>query len=40
MNTARVDKTYMDLVRKFPLVPLRSKAEFEEALKEPASFSH
>jgi len=33
MNTARVDKVYMELVRKFPLVPLRDKAEFQEAVK-------
>jgi HTH-type transcriptional regulator/antitoxin HigA len=33
MNTARIDKSYMDLVRKFPLIPLREKSEFEEAVK-------
>lgn len=33
MNTARVDKAYMELVREFPLVPLRDKAEFDEAVK-------
>jgi len=33
MNTARVDKAYMNLVREFPLVPLRDKSEFEEAVK-------
>jgi HTH-type transcriptional regulator/antitoxin HigA len=33
MNTARVDKAYMELVRKFPLVPLREKSELEEAVK-------
>ncbi len=33
MNTARVDKGYMELVRKFPLVPLRYKSEFDDAIK-------
>jgi HTH-type transcriptional regulator / antitoxin HigA len=33
MNTARVDRTYIELVREFPLVPLRSKAVFEEAVE-------
>lgn len=33
MSTARVDKIYMDLVRKFPLVPLRDKSEFDEAVQ-------
>jgi HTH-type transcriptional regulator / antitoxin HigA len=33
MNTARVDKAYMELVREFPLVPLRDKTEFDEAVK-------
>lgn len=33
MNTARVDKAYMNLVRAFPLVPLRDKSELEEAVK-------
>ncbi|MCA9802819.1 MAG: hypothetical protein KC777_12680, partial [Cyanobacteria bacterium HKST-UBA02] len=33
MNTARVDKAYMNLVREFPLVPLREKSEFEAAVK-------
>jgi hypothetical protein len=33
MNTARVDKAYMELVREFPLVPLREKSEFDEAIK-------
>ena len=33
MNTARVDKAYMELVREFPLVPLRDKSEFDEAIK-------
>lgn len=33
MNTARVDKGYMELVRKFPLIPLRTKTEFDEAIK-------
>ncbi len=33
MNTARVDETYMKLVREFALVPLRSKAEFNQAIK-------
>lgn len=33
MNTARVDKAYMELVTEFPLVPLRDKSEFEEAVK-------
>lgn len=33
MNTARVDKAYMELIREFPLVPLREKSEFEEAVK-------
>jgi HTH-type transcriptional regulator/antitoxin HigA len=33
MNTARVDKAYMELVREFPLVPLRERLDFEEAVK-------
>lgn len=33
MNTARADAGYMKLVSEFPLVPLRSNAEFEEAVK-------
>ncbi|HEY9792492.1 MAG TPA: hypothetical protein V6D22_18970 [Candidatus Obscuribacterales bacterium] len=33
MNTARVDKRYMELVREFPLVPLRGKSEFDEAVR-------
>ncbi len=33
MNTGRVDKAYMQLVSDFPLVPLRDKSEFEEAVK-------
>ena len=33
MNTARADKAYMALVKEFPLVPLRDKDEFEEAVK-------
>lgn len=33
MNTAKVDKAYMELVREFPLIPLRSKTEFDEAVK-------
>ncbi len=33
MNTARVDKAYMELIREFPLVPIREKSEFEEAVK-------
>lgn len=33
MNTARVDKAYMKLVREFPLVPLRTRPEFNEAIK-------
>jgi len=33
MNTARVDKAYMELVRKFPLVPLRDKTEFDEGVQ-------
>ena len=33
MNTARVDKAYMEMVREFPLVPLRDKSEFDEAIK-------
>jgi HTH-type transcriptional regulator/antitoxin HigA len=33
MNTARADKAYMELVREFPLVPLRNKSEFDEAIK-------
>ncbi len=33
MNTARVDQAYMELVREFPLVPLREKSEFSEAVK-------
>jgi HTH-type transcriptional regulator / antitoxin HigA len=32
MNTARVDDAYMELVREFPLVPLRDKSELEEAV--------
>jgi HTH-type transcriptional regulator/antitoxin HigA len=32
MNTARVDKEYMKLVREFPLVPLHDQSEFEEAV--------
>lgn len=32
MSTARVDKAYMELVRKFPLIPLRNKSEFDEAI--------
>ncbi len=32
MNTAKVDNTYMELVREFPLVPLRRKAQFEKAI--------
>lgn len=30
---AKVDKAYMELVTEFPLVPLRDKSEFEEAVK-------
>jgi HTH-type transcriptional regulator/antitoxin HigA len=33
MNTARADKAYMALVREFPLVPLRERLDFEEAVK-------
>lgn len=33
MNTARADKAYMELVREFPLMPLRDKAEFDAAIK-------
>lgn len=33
MNTVRADKAYMQLVRQFPLVPLREKPEFESAVK-------
>ncbi|MBI5175421.1 MAG: transcriptional regulator [Candidatus Melainabacteria bacterium] len=33
MNTARVDKAYMELVREFPLIPLRDKSEYDEAIK-------
>jgi HTH-type transcriptional regulator/antitoxin HigA len=33
MNTARVDEAYMELVIEFPLVPLRDKSEFDEAIK-------
>lgn len=33
MNIARVDKAYMELVREFPLVPLRDKSEFDKAIK-------
>jgi HTH-type transcriptional regulator/antitoxin HigA len=33
MNVGRVDKAYMQLVSEFPLVPLRAKSEFEEAVK-------
>ncbi|HEY9679113.1 MAG TPA: hypothetical protein V6C76_13975 [Drouetiella sp.] len=33
MNTAKIDPTYLDLIVKFPLVPLRRKSEFDEAIK-------
>lgn len=33
MSTARVDEAYMELVREFPLIPLRDKTEFDEAIK-------
>ncbi|MBC8000203.1 MAG: hypothetical protein IAF58_19770, partial [Leptolyngbya sp.] len=33
MNTTRADKGYMELVREFPLVPLRDKSEFDNAIK-------
>ena len=33
MSTARIDKEYMELITKFPLVPLREKSVFEEAIK-------
>src|SRR5271165_5846775 len=33
MNTAIVDKEYMELVVEFPLVPLRGKSEFDAAVK-------
>ena len=32
MNTARIDRRYMELVRRFPLVPIRSKSQFEAAI--------
>lgn len=33
MNTVRADKAHMQLVRQFPLVPLREKSEFESAVR-------
>lgn len=33
MNTARIDRSYVELVMKFPLVPLRRKSQFEAAVK-------
>ena len=33
MNTARADNAYMKLVERFPLVPLRDEAQFEEAVR-------
>ncbi|HEY9867607.1 MAG TPA: hypothetical protein V6D08_00245 [Candidatus Obscuribacterales bacterium] len=33
MNTARVDKAYMELVRAFPLVPLRDKSQLQQAVR-------
>lgn len=32
MNAAKVDKKYMDLVRAFPLIPLRSKSDLNQAV--------
>lgn len=32
MNTSRVDKAYMTLIREFPLVPLRAKSDLEQAV--------
>lgn len=33
MKSARVDKKYMELIQAFPLVPLRNKSEFDQAVK-------
>lgn len=33
MNAAKVDKKYMDLVKAFPLIPLRSKFDLDQAVK-------
>lgn len=33
MNAAKIDKSYMELIRVFPLVPLRTKSEHNGAVK-------
>jgi HTH-type transcriptional regulator/antitoxin HigA len=33
MSAEKIDKAYMALISYFPLVPLREKAQFEEAVK-------
>lgn len=33
MNTAKADNSYIQLVYAFPLVPLRTEAQFDEAVK-------
>ncbi len=33
MNTARVDKAYMELVKEFPLIPLRDKSQLAQAVQ-------